>query len=159
MIKKDIIFEIEKKLYNYFNWEDIKKGSNEKITLLNEQIDELHKQIDEINEALNIDATNIISPLRANLIKEIEIKMLEKYEEERIQRAIEIDNKSIKNKMLNIDPEKIKFMELKYKSKLRNFEIASEMNMSESTVTRIKKEILKEAAQWQSKIEFITQSS
>lgn len=150
---------IEKKLYNYFNWEDIKKGSDEKIDLLDKQIDELHKQIDEINEALNIDSTNIISPLRTNLIKEIEIKMLEKYEEERSQRAIEIDNKSIKNKMLNIDPEKIRFMELKYKNKLKNFQIASEMNMSESTVTRIKKEILKEAAQWQSKIEFITQSS
>lgn len=135
---------IEKKLYNYFNWEDIKKGSDEKISLLDKQIDELHKQIDEINEALNIDATNIISPLRTNLIKEVEFKMLEKYEEERSQRAIEIDNKSIKNKMLNIDPEKIRFMELKYKNKLKNFQIASEMNMSESTVTRIKKEILKE---------------
>ncbi|PWW84219.1 hypothetical protein CYK95_04915 [Clostridium perfringens] len=94
-----------------------------------------------------------------NLIERLE-REIEKKEEQIVDLELFIMESREENKILDdyvgwLGENHRKFLEYKYKNKLRNWEIANNLNISEVTCTRMKNDLIKDVARWQENLLFI----
>lgn len=123
--------EAERKVYDFFNTKEIIKLSNKKIKLFEEQIIKLEKYL---NNA-DIDQKEI--HIQLEKIKNKKLK------EEEIINIANINYININSALITLNEVEKKLFNLKYKEGLKNWQIAIRMNFSESSISRIKGELLK----------------
>lgn len=123
--------EAERKVYDFFNTKEIIKLSNKKIKLFEEQIIKLEKYLN----SCDIDQKEI--HIQLEKIKNKKLK------EEEIINIANINYININSALITLNEVEKKLFNLKYKEGLKNWQIAIRMNFSESSISRIKGELLK----------------
>lgn len=167
-MKENIFRKTERRLYNYFNKDKLINSYRDKINYLTNYIKELDYKIKNIDIEINTDirAISYDEKVQSSLdsssyIEKIMVEMIdslicEKYRvkkeiaelETRIKR-LEADNKIIESNITMLKDDFQKFINNKYKEQKSNREIALEMNMSEASITRLKKQALKVIENWE----------
>ncbi|AQW23478.1 hypothetical protein [Clostridium perfringens] len=171
---KTLFKKTEWQLYNYFE-KDLKiKAAESKRDLLKKNIEELERKIKTTDVSLSPDVKSIgfservqtsndgVSAAEKNMINLIERleREIEKKEEQIVDLELFIMESREENKILDdyvgwLGENHRKFLEYKYKNKLRNWEIANNLNISEVTCTRMKNDLIKDVARWQENLLFI----
>lgn len=167
-MKENIFRKTERRLYNYFNKDKLINSYRDKINYLTNYIKELDYKIKNIDIEINTDirAISYDEKVQSSLdsssyIEKIMVEMIddlicEKYRvkkeiielETRIKR-LEADNKIIESNITMLRDDFQKFINNKYRDRKYNREIALEMNMSEASITRLKKQALKVIENWE----------
>lgn len=167
-MKENIFRKTERRLYNYFNKDKLINSYRDKINYLTNYIKELDYKIKNIDIEINTDirAISYDEKVQSSLdsssyIEKIMVEMIdslicEKYRvkkeiielETRIKR-LEADNKIIESNITMLRDDFQEFINNKYRDRKYNREIALEMNMSESSITRLKKQALKVIENWE----------
>ena len=167
-MRDDIFRKTEKKLYNYFDKDRLINSYKNKIIYLSKYEIELEEKIVNTDIEINIDIKAISYEERVqssndgvgyvekvmiemidNLIKEKYRVKKESLELETRIRRLELNNQIIEDNITMLKNDFIKFITNKYKEKKTNKEIALAMNMSEATITRVKKQVLKVINSWE----------
>lgn len=172
-MKENIFRKTERRLYNYFNKDKLINSYRDKINYLTNYIKELDYKIKNIDIEINTDirAISYDEKVQSSLdsssyIEKIMVEMIdnlicEKYRvkkeiaelETRIKR-LEADNKIIESNITMLKDDFQKFINNKYREQKSNREIALEMNMSEASITRLKKQALKVIENWEGTLVF-----
>ena len=167
-MRDDIFRKTEKKLYNYFDKDRLINSYKNKIIYLSKYEIELEEKIVNTDIEINIDIKAISYEERVQssndgvgYVEKVMIEMIdnlikEKYRvkkeildlETRIRR-LESNNQIIEENIIMLKSDFTKFITNKYKEKKSNKEIAVSMNMSEATITRVKKQALKVIDSWE----------
>lgn len=167
-MKGNIFRKTERRLYNYFNKDKLINSYRDKINYLTNYIKELDHKIKNVDIEINTDirAISYDEKVQSSLdsssyIEKIMVEMIddlicEKYRvkkeiielETRIKR-LEADNKIIESNITMLKDDFREFLNNKYRDRKSNREIALEMNMSESSITRLKKQALKVIENWE----------
>lgn len=166
-MKKNEVYELEKKLENFYNKDRIIGEYEKEIKRLNKDIDNIDKRIKECDFTIPVtygsgsfgERVQSSSSGESNaekelmkLIRRLENKKIEKNKEiERIRdiiNSIEEDSFKIRRNLYSLKLDYINLIELKYKHGKSNRAIAIETHMSESTISRKIKTILKEVKSW-----------
>lgn len=120
---------IEDKLYKFFNKEITNK--------LKKQIDIITKQIEQVKK--DLEEENIDSKVRYKYYEDLAVereKLLELVD------RIELDNGFLEYKLDSLNEDQYRILMLRYKDKKKEFQIAREMNMSQSQVNKIRKKVI-----------------
>lgn len=165
---KTLFKKTEWQLYNYFE-KDLKiKAAESKRDLLKKNIEELERKIKTTDVSLSSDVKSIgfservqtsndgVSAAEKNMINIIERleREIEKKEAQIIDLELFIMESKEKNETLDdyigwLSEQHRKFLEYKYRDKLKNWEIANNLNISEVTCTRMKNELVEDVARWE----------
>lgn len=160
--------QTEEKLYNYFKKDKLINSYRDKIDYLNSYIKEIDYKIKHVDIEINADIKaigfneRVQGSLSSNsyieriMIEMIDNLMCEKYRvkkeitdlETRIKR-LEADNKIIESNITMLKDDFREFVNNKYRYRKSNREIAIEMNMSESSITRLKEQALTVIEKWE----------
>lgn len=171
---KILFKKTEWQLYNYFE-KDLKiKAAESKRDLLKKNIEELERKIKTTDVSLSSDVKSVgfgervqtstdgFSAAEKNMINLIERleREIDKKETQIVELELFIMESKEKNKILDdyigwLSESHRKFIEYKYKNKLKNWEIANNLNVSEVTCTRMKNDLIKDVARWQENLLFI----
>ncbi|WP_195926833.1 DUF1492 domain-containing protein [Sarcina ventriculi] len=68
---------------------------------------------------------------------------------EELIRKIKEDNKMLDDYIIYLNNDYKNFLEYKYRDKLKNWQIANKLNISEVTCTRIKRELINDISRWE----------
>ena len=167
-MRDDIFRKTEKKLYNYFDKDRLINSYKNKIIYLSKYEIELEEKIVNTDIEINVDikaisyeervqsssagigyAEKVMIEMIDNLIKEKYRVKKEILDLETRIRRLESNNQIIEENIIMLKSDFTKFITNKYKEKKSNKEIAVSMNMSEATITRVKKQALKVIDSWE----------
>lgn len=159
---------IEDKLYNFFNKEKKIAALRYQIEILRKQIERLDKDLRECNITIEIESSspgfeervqtssNGTSYAEREVIRITDLKLKRKAEKEveieeflALIDKIELDNAILEYNLQFINEEWHKLLELKYKDKKSEQQIAIEMNMSQSQVNKIKQKVIFDIKRWE----------
>lgn len=159
---------IEDKLYNFFNKEKKIAALRYQIEILRKQIDRLDKDLRECNITIEIESSSLgfeervqtssngTSYAEREVIRITDLKLKRKAEKEveieeflALIDKIELDNAILEYNLQFINEEWHKLLELKYKDKKSEQQIAIEMNMSQSQVNKIKQKVIFDIKRWE----------
>ena len=159
---------IEEKLYNFFNKEKKIAALRYQIEILRKQIDRLDKDLRECNITIEIESSSLgfeervqtssngTSYAEREVIRITDLKLKRKAEKEveieeflALIDKIELDNAILEYNLQFINEEWHKLLELKYKDKKSEQQIAIEMNMSQSQVNKIKQKVIFDIKRWE----------
>lgn len=157
---KKIFEKTEWKLYRYFEKDKKIKSLDNKIRLLESHIKLINEKIKNMDISIPIesrsisfdekvqvsnDGTSYVERTMINIIDRLEREIINNKDEiiklEELIRKIKEDNKML-------DDYK-NFLEYKYRDKLKNWQIANKLNISEVTCTRIKRELINDISRWE----------
>ncbi|MGL4760395.1 MAG: hypothetical protein ACRCWG_02970 [Sarcina sp.] len=167
-MREDIFRKTEKKLYNYFDKDKLIKSYKHKIECLLKYKEELEEKVKTADVEINTDikaisyeervqsssdgvgyAERMMIEMVDNLINEKSRVKKEISDLETRIRRLELNNQIIEENITMLKVELKGFITNKYKEKKSNREIAISMNMSEATITRVKKQALKVIDSWE----------
>lgn len=178
-MKKEEIKKIEDKLKAYYQ-KDSRIGEVEKqINLLKEHIKDIDDRIKNMDIDITGGALNHSSYLTQNWGVQVQssndgishmekemIRLIDNLEWEKMNKKLKIErlelckqqikeeNLSLENYINRLEPHQKQFLEYKYRDKLTNINVAMKLNMSESSVTRLKKSVITMIAVWEMTFEF-----
>ncbi|MGL4761109.1 MAG: hypothetical protein ACRCWG_06570 [Sarcina sp.] len=163
----------ERKLYNYFNMDNLLHSYINKIKKLRDKIRDIDERLKNIDISIDSDIQAIsyservqtsntgVGYAEKQLILKTEILINERARidteivELEVQRdRIELDNIIISENIKTLRNDYIEFLTYKYKDKKSNKQIAFLMHMSDPTITRIKHQSLKTISSWENTLLF-----
>ena len=159
---------IEDKLYNFFNKEKKIATLNYRIEILKKQIEKIDQELKECDVSIEIESSSPsfeervqsssdgTSYAEREVIRITDLKLKRKAEKEveieeflALIDKIELDNAILEYNLQFINEEWHKLLELKYKDKKSEQQIAIEMNMSQSQVNKIKQKVIFDIKRWE----------
>ena len=165
---KKIFEKTEWKLYRYFEKDKKIKSLDNKIRLLESHIKLINEKIKNMNISIPIesrsisfdekvqvsnDGTSYVERTMINIIDRLEREIINNKDEiiklEELIRKIKEDNKMLDDYIIYLNNDYKNFLEYKYRDKLKNWEIANKLNISEVTCTRIKRELINDISRWE----------
>lgn len=166
-IDKEQLRRIEKELYNYYESDKKVTGFKKTIEILENNIAALEKRIKTVDIEIPVESRSITFEERVqssgdgtsyvertminkidNLEREIENDKKEIYRLEDLIRKLNKNKNIIEIQISDISEEYIKYIDLRYNKKLKNWQIANELNISHVTCTRLKNKIVNSIANW-----------
>lgn len=166
-MNKDELKLIESKLYNYFQKDKKIAAINYKIETLMHQIDGIDRDLRECNIDIELESSAMsfeervqtsndgTSYAERQAIKVTELKLQRKADKElEIEQLkteienIELDNAILDFNLKDLNREYYKILELRYGKKKNETEISLEMNISQSSINRIKQKTLEDIKRW-----------
>lgn len=166
-MNKDELKLIESKLYNYFQKDKKIAAINYKIETLMHQIDGIDRDLRECNIDIELESSAMsfeervqtsndgTSYAERQAIKVTELKLQRKADKElEIEQLkteienIELDNAILDFNLKDLNREYYKILELRYGRKKNETEISLEMNISQSSINRIKQKTLEDIKRW-----------
>lgn len=164
---KELIDDIEKKIYMYYKKESYEKELRYKLNLLNNQIEAINKDLKECNFKLE---TGIKSPTfeervqtssdgtsyaEREFIRILELKEKRKEQKEIAREKIlekldnlEIAYNSMQLRLKDFKGQSKQILELKYRDGLNEIRIAQILHLDQSRVNRKKRKIIEKIAMW-----------
>ena len=165
---KKIFEKTEWKLYRYFEKDKKIKSLDNKIRLLESHIKLINEKIKNMdisipiesrsisfNEKVQVsnDGTSYVERTMINIIDRLEREIINNKDEiiklEELIRKIKEDNKMLDDYIIYLNNDYKNFLEYKYRDKLKNWQIANKLNISEVTCTRIKRELINDISRWE----------
>lgn len=165
---KKIFEKTEWKLYRYFEKDKKIKSLKNKIELLEKHIKLINEKIKDMDISIPIesrsisfdekvqisnDGTSYAERTMINIIDRLEREVIDNKSEitklEELIRKTKEDNKMLDDYMAYLNNYYKNFLEYKYKDRLKNWQIASKLNISEVTCTRIKKDLIEDVSRWE----------
>ena len=165
---KKIFEKTEWKLYRYFEKDKKIKSLDNKIRLLESHIKLINEKIKNMNISIPIesrsisfdekvqvsnDGTSYVERTMINIIDRLEREIINNKDEiiklEELIRRIKEDNKMLDDYIIYLNNDYKNFLEYKYRDKLKNWQIANKLNISEVTCTRIKRELINDISRWE----------
>ena len=165
---KKIFEKTEWKLYRYFEKDKKIKSLDNKIRLLESHIKLINEKIKNMDisipiESISIsfdekvqvsnDGTSYVERTMINIIDRLEREIINNKDEiiklEELIRKIKEDNKMLDDYIIYLNNDYKNFLEYKYRDKLKNWQIANKLNISEVTCTRIKRELINDISRWE----------
>lgn len=165
---KKIFEKTEWKLYRYFEKDKKIKSLDNKIRLLESHIKLINEKIKNIDISIPIesrsisfdekvqvsnDGTSYVERTMINIIDRLEREIINNKDEiiklEELIRKIKEDNKMLDDYIIYLNNDYKNFLEYKYRDKLKNWQIANKLNISEVTCTRIKRELINDISRWE----------
>lgn len=165
---KKIFEKTEWKLYRYFEKDKKIKSLDNKIRLLESHIKLINEKIKNMNISIPIesrsisfdekvqvsnDGTSYVERTMINIIDRLEREIINNKDEiiklEELIRKIKEDNKMLDDYIIYLNNDYKNFLEYKYRDKLKNWQIANKLNISEVTCTRIKRELINDISRWE----------
>ena len=165
---KKIFEKTEWKLYRYFEKDKKIKSLDNKIRLLESHIKLINEKIKNMNISIPIesrsisfdekvqvsnDGTSYVERTMINIIDRLEREIIDNKDEiiklEELIRKIKEDNKMLDDYIIYLNNDYKNFLEYKYRDKLKNWQIANKLNISEVTCTRIKRELINDISRWE----------
>ena len=165
---KKIFEKTEWKLYRYFEKDKKIKSLDNKIRLLESHIKLINEKIKNMDISIPIesrsisfdekvqvsnDGTSYVERTMINIIDRLEREIINNKDEiiklEELIRKIKEDNKMLDDYIIYINNNYKNFLEYKYRDKLKNWQIANKLNISEVTCTRIKRELINDISRWE----------
>ena len=165
---KKIFEKTEWKLYRYFEKDKKIKSLDNKIRLLESHIKLINEKIKNMNISIPIesrsisfdekvqvsnDGTSYVERTMINIIDRLEREIINNKDEiiklEELIRKIKEDNKMLDDYIIYLNNDYKNFLEYKYRDKLKNWQIANKLNISEVTCTRIKRELINDISKWE----------
>lgn len=166
-MNKDELKLTESKLYNYFQKDKKIAAINYKIETLMHQIDGIDRDLRECNIDIELESSAMsfeervqtsndgTSYAERQAIKVTELKLQRKADKElEIEQLkteienIELDNAILDFNLKDLNREYYKILELRYGKKKNETEISLEMNISQSSINRIKQKTLEDIKRW-----------
>ena len=167
-MEKKIFEKTEWKLYRYFEKDKKIKSLDNKIRLLESHIKLIHEKIKNMDISIPIesrsisfdekvqvsnDCTSYVERTMINIIDRLEREIINNKDEiiklEELIRKIKEDNKMLDDYIIYLNNNYKNFLEYKYRDKLKNWQIANKLNISEVTCTRIKRELINDISRWE----------
>ena len=158
---KKIFEKTEWKLYRYFEKDKKIKSLDNKIRLLESHIKLINEKIKNMDISIPIesrsisfdekvqvsnDGTSYVERTMINIIDRLEREIINNKDEiiklEELIRKIKEDNKMLDDYIIYLNNDYKHFLEYKYRDKLKNWQIANKLNISEVTCTIIKIELI-----------------
>ena len=165
---KKIFEKTEWKLYRYFEKDKKIKSLDNKIRLLESHIKLINEKIKNMDISIPIESrsisfdekvqvsnegTSYVERTMINIIDRLEREIIDNKDEiiklEELIRKIKEDNKMLDDYIIYLNNDYKNFLEYKYRDKLKNWEIANKLNISEVTCTRIKRELINDISRWE----------
>lgn len=165
---KKIFEKTEWKLYRYFEKDKKIKSLDNKIRLLESHIKLINEKIKNMDISIPIesrsisfdekvqvsnDGTSYVERTMINIIDRLEREIINNKDEiiklEKLIRRIKEDNKMLDDYIIYLNNDYKNFLEYKYRDKLKNWQIANKLNISEVTCTRIKRELINDISRWE----------
>ena len=165
---KKIFEKTEWKLYRYFEKDKKIKSLDNKIRLLESHIKLINEKIKNMDISIPIesrsisfdekvqvsnDGTSYVERTMINIIDRLEREIINNKDEiiklEELIRKIREDNKMLDDYIIYLNNNYKNFLEYKYRDKLKNWQIANKLNISEVTCTRIKRELINDISRWE----------
>lgn len=165
---KKIFEKTEWKLYRYFEKDKKIKSLDNKIRLLESHIKLINEKIKNMDISIPIesrsisfdekvqvsnDGTSYVERIMINIIDRREREIINNKDEiiklEELIRKIKEDNKMLDDYIIYLNNDYKNFLEYKYRDKLKNWQIANKLNISEVTCTRIKRELINDISRWE----------
>ncbi len=165
---KKIFEKTEWKLYRYFEKDKKIKSLDNKIRLLESHIKLINEKIKNMDISIPIesrsisfdekvqvsnDGTSYVERTMINIIDRLEREIINNKDEiiklEELIRRIKEDNKMLDDYIIYLNNDYKNFLEYKYRDKLKNWQIANKLNISEVTCTRIKRELINDISRWE----------
>lgn len=165
---KKIFEKTEWKLYRYFEKDKKIKSLDNKIRLLESHIKLINEKIKNMDISIPIESrsisfdekvqvsnegTSYVERTMINIIDRLEREIINNKDEiiklEELIRKIKEDNKMLDDYIIYLNNDYKNFLEYKYRDKLKNWEIANKLNISEVTCTRIKRELINDISRWE----------
>ena len=165
---KKIFEKTEWKLYRYFEKDKKIKSLDNKIRLLESHIKLINEKIKNMDISIPIesrsisfdekvqvsnDGTSYVERTMINIIDRLEREIINNKDEiiklEELSRKIKEDNKMLDDYIIYLNNNYKNFLEYKYRDKLKNWQIANKLNISEVTCTRIKRELINDISRWE----------
>lgn len=165
---KKIFEKTEWKLYRYFEKDKKIKSLDNKIRLLESHIKLINEKIKNMDISIPIesrsisfdekvqvsnDGTSYVERTMINIIDRLEREIINNKDEiiklEELIRKIKEDNKMLDDYMIYLNNDYKNFLGYKYRDKLKNWQIANKLNISEVTCTRIKRELINDISRWE----------
>ena len=165
---KKIFEKTEWKLYRYFEKDKKIKSLDNKIRLLESHIKLINEKIKNMDISIPIesrsisfgekvqvsnDGTSYVERTMINIIDRLEREIINNKDEiiklEELIRKIKEDNKMLDDYIIYLNNDYKNFLEYKYRDKLKNWQIANKLNISEVTCTRIKRELINDISRWE----------
>ena len=165
---KKIFEKTEWKLYRYFEKDKKIKSLDNKIRLLESHIKLINEKIKNMDISIPIesrsisfdekvqvsnDGTSYVERTMINIIDRREREIINNKDEiiklEELIRKIKEDNKMLDDYIIYLNNNYKNFLEYKYRDKLKNWQIANKLNISEVTCTRIKRELINDISRWE----------
>jgi DNA-directed RNA polymerase specialized sigma subunit len=167
-VDKKIFEKTEWKLYRYFEKDKKIKSLDNKIRLLESHIKLINEKIKNMDISIPIesrsisfdekvqvsnDGTSYVERTMINIIDRLEREIINNKDEiiklEELIRKIKEDNKMLDDYIIYLNNDYKNFLEYKYRDKLKNWQIANKLNISEVTCTRIKRELINDISRWE----------
>lgn len=158
----------ERKLYNYFDKDNLIHSYNNKIEYLKQKIVRLQDRLKNTDININVDikaisyeervqcSSEVASYAEKTLMSMVDLMGKEICDTEREIWELEMrieklksDNRIIGENLNTLKNDYIKFIKYKYKEKSSNKSIALKMCMSEASITRLKHQALKLIENWE----------
>lgn len=165
---KKIFEKTEWKLYRYFEKDKKIKSLDNKIRLLESHIKLINQKIKNMDISIPIesrsisfdekvqvsnDGTSYVERTMINIIDRLEREIINNKDEiiklEELIRKTKEDNKMLDDYIIYLNNDYKNFLEYKYRDKLKNWQIANKLNISEVTCTRIKRELINDISRWE----------
>lgn len=165
---KKIFEKTEWKLYRYFEKDKKIKSLKNKIELLEKHIKLINEKIKNMDisiptESRSIsfdekvqvsrDSTGYAERTMINIIDRLEREVIDNQSEitklEELIRKTKEDNRILDDYMSYLSDYYKNFLEYKYKDRLKNWQIAGKLNISEVSCTRIKKDLIDDISRWE----------
>ena len=165
---KKIFEKTEWKLYRYFEKDKKIKSLDNKIRLLESHIKLINEKIKNMDISIPIesrsisfdekvqvsnDGTSYVERTMINIIDRLEREIINNKDEiiklEELIRKIKEDNKMLDDYIIYLNNDYKNFLEYKYRDKLKNWQIANKLNISEVTCTSIKIELINDISRWE----------
>ena len=165
---KKIFEKTDWKLYRYFEKDKKIKSLDNKIRLLESHIKLINEKIKNMDISIPIesrsisfdekvqvsnDGTSYVERTMINIIDRLEREIINNKDEiiklEELIRKIKEDNKMLDDYIIYLNNDYKNFLEYKYRDKLKNWQIANKLNISEVTCTRIKRELINDISRWE----------
>ncbi|WP_027631926.1 hypothetical protein [Clostridium hydrogeniformans] len=164
---KVLFKSIEEKLYDYFSKDKKISGIKNKINLLQNQKESIEFKLKNTDISIPVESRSMVfkekvsftsdgtSYMERTMIKIIDGLLIEKTrkEEEIIKleeliRNIEEDNSMLKSKIETMEEEDIRLLKMKYKERLKDWQIGVKMNVHQTTISRQRQRLIKDIVSW-----------
>lgn len=164
---KQLIDDIEKKLYMYYKKESYEKELKDRLNILNKQIEAIDKDLMNCNFKLEPESkspsfaervqtsSDGISYAEREVIRIIDLKEKRKEQKEKAREKIlerldslEIAYNSMEWRVKEFKGQSKQLLELKYKDGLNEIKIGQIMHLDQSRINRKKRKIIEKIAMW-----------
>lgn len=158
---------IEGKLYDYFSKDKKISGLKNKIILLQNQKDAIEFKLKNTDISIPVesrsmefkekvsfssDGTSYMERTMIKIIDSLLIEKARKQEEiiklEELIRNIEEEDSMLESKIETMEEEDRRLLKMKYKERLKDWQIGVKMNVHQTTISRQKQKLIEEIANW-----------